>query len=72
MKSQIEGAGKQTSTPWGASFVVRGQPDTENRPSFATKATQKPDIAVDLSLVATKPATKQGASNAPTGSSRGG
>ena len=52
-------------------FVAVALPGTEKRPCLAIRATQKPDTAGLLSQSATKQATKQGASTAPTGQIRG-
>lgn len=60
------------NTPYGVlEFVAKGQPGTEKKSYLATKASQKPGTAMGLSQPATKPATKQGASTAPTGPNRG-
>ena len=63
---------RDTNTPIGVpEFVAAALPGTEKRPCLAMGASQKPCTAVDVSQPATKPATKQCASTAPTGSSRG-
>ena len=58
--------------PWGASICSQGSADTEDRPCFATQASQKPGSAGDLSCSSTKTATKQGATIAPSAPNRGG
>ena len=63
---------RDANIPYGVlEFVAKGQPGTEKRSYLATKASQKPGTAMGLSQPATKPATKQGASTAPTGPNRG-
>ena len=63
---------RDTRTPIGVpEFVAAALPGTEKRPCLAMTASQKPGNTVDVSQPATKLATKQDASTAPTVQIRG-